>query len=262
MRHRRATSPQVEPRVSTEELVDEPNRAVVAFDLRMPAEDELALSADTQLSPHLAWHFPRQADFYNQRYLTFRHADAEERPRWIASLRRLAAKLTFKYGRRLLFKSPLHTARVPLLLEAFPDARFVHLHRDPYRVYQSTRYMELEVEPFYRYQRGRPDTLEDRILRRYRLLYEAYLSDRAQIPAGRLVEVGFDALEREPMATLEHVYRGLQIPGFVAAMPALERYLASVRDYRKNVYVKLDADAAARVRQQWGFAFEAFGYRR
>ena len=46
--------------------------------------------------------------------------------------------LTFRDPRRLVLKSPPHTARVPVLLEMFPDARFVHIVRDPYVVFPST----------------------------------------------------------------------------------------------------------------------------
>ena len=41
---------------------------------------------------------------------------------------------------RCVLKSPPHTARIRLLLEMFPDARFVHIHRDPYQVFQSCRH--------------------------------------------------------------------------------------------------------------------------
>eukprot|EP01043_Picozoa_sp_COSAG02_P000626 COSAG02_NODE_12_length_58022_cov_242.077379_9_plen_159_part_00 len=34
-------------------------------------------------------------------------------------------------NRRLLLKSPCHTARISMLLEEFPDAQFIYLHRNP-----------------------------------------------------------------------------------------------------------------------------------
>ena len=39
-------------------------------------------------------------------------------------------------GRRLVLKSPVHTARVELLLKLFPDAQFIYIHRDPETVYR------------------------------------------------------------------------------------------------------------------------------
>ncbi len=210
----------------------------------------------------MAWHFPARAHHYARRFLTFDDASAEERRRWIESLRTFARKLTFKYGRRLVFKSPLHTARLPLLLEAFPDARLVHVHRDPYAVFQSTRNMELEVEPLFRYQRSRLSDLDERILRRYRDLYDTYLRNRGLVPPGHLIEVAYADLDTDPVSTLERIYSALELPPFDATREPVERYLESIRGYAKNVYPELEPRLAARIAEQWGPCFTEWGYHR
>ena len=40
-------------------------------------------------------------------------------------------------GKPLVIKSPVHTARVALLLKLFPRAKFIYLHRNPLQVFQS-----------------------------------------------------------------------------------------------------------------------------
>ena len=109
----------------------------VAFASHVPLEDEFA-TFGTMSSPFLGWIFPRWADYYD-RYLTFRAIPEDEVDRWKASLVLLYKKLTWKFGRPLLLKSPPHTGRIALLLKMFPDARFVHIHRDPFAVFRSTR---------------------------------------------------------------------------------------------------------------------------
>lgn len=49
---------------------------------------------------------------------------------------------------RLILKSPAHTARLKLLHEIFPKAKFIHISRNPYEVYQSTQklYMDLLIQ--------------------------------------------------------------------------------------------------------------------
>lgn len=232
----------------------------VRVDLEVPTEDELALCADTFLSPHMGWHFPRRADHYLGRYLTFERASADERQRWVESLRTLARKLTLGRARRIVFKSPLHTARIPLLLEAFPDACFVHISRDPFVVFQSTLHMERKVEPLFRYQHSRRDGLEDRILERYRLVYDAYLAGRSQIPPGRLVEVDYDDLDREPLRTLQRIYTDLELPDFELARPAIAAYLETVRGYERNTYPPLQAELRRRIESHWGRYLAELGY--
>ena len=63
---------------------------------------------------------------------------AGELARWKRTFLRFLQTLTFRDPRRLVLKSPPHTARVPVLLEMFPDARFVHIVRDPRVVFPST----------------------------------------------------------------------------------------------------------------------------
>ena len=77
------------------------------------------------------------------RFLTFEDALPAERARWRDNFLCFMRKVTLACSRRrgarrtaqpLLIKSPVHTARIAMLLELFPDARFVFIHRDPLEV--------------------------------------------------------------------------------------------------------------------------------
>ena len=52
-------------------------------------------------------------------------------------------QVTLRWGgcKPLLIKSPVHTARLKLLLKLFPRARFVYVHRDPLSTFQSAAHM-------------------------------------------------------------------------------------------------------------------------
>jgi hypothetical protein len=105
----------------------------VRMGLDEPQEDEFALNCLTQMSWVLMWTFPRRAAHY-ERFLTFRSATKDEIVRWQQALKFFVQKLTCRHGRRpLVLKSPAHTGRIKLLLEVFPDARFVR-YRRPYDV--------------------------------------------------------------------------------------------------------------------------------
>lgn len=232
----------------------------VRLDLEVPGEDELALCADCRLSTHMVWHFPRRAEAY-ERFLTLREASDQEREAWKASLVRFCRKLTLlSGGRTIVLKSPCHTAKVPLILEAFPDARFVHIHRDPYTIYASTLKMERTVPPLFAYQRRDPDSIPELVLRRYRQMYDAYLSDRERVPQGQLHELAFAQLEEDPVRALSAVYRALDLPTFETVRPALEAYVDAVRSYRKNRYPQPAPELRARIAERWAPCFQAWGY--
>src|SRR5262249_54005687 len=144
-----------------------------------------------------------------------------------AALTLFAKKLTWKYGRPLLLKSPPHTARVRLLLGLFPEARFVHIHRDPYTVFQSTQHIHATAQPVFCLQRRDRRSEDALILRRYQDMYEAFFAERGLIPAGRYHEMGFEELEKDPLGQVERLYERLRLPGFEEVRPDLERYVGS-----------------------------------
>src|SRR5207302_9661070 len=127
-----------------------------------------------------------------------------------------------------------HTARVRLLLEVFPGARFVHVHRDPYTVFRSTRQLFGRITAMFSFQRANPDRIPQRVLDHYRAMYGAFFEDRPLIPAGHFCDVRFADLERDPVGEIERVYGKLSLPDFDAVRPAVRDYVATLRGYRKN----------------------------
>jgi hypothetical protein len=231
----------------------------VAQGLRMPNEDEFATACASLCSPYMTWSFPRNSRDH-ERYLSFRDARAEEVGRWKAELVRFLKKLTLRYGRPLLLKSPPHTARVRLLLELFPDARFVHVHRHPYAVFQSTRHLNRVFTSALQFHRPDPADADEAVLRRYRLMHDAYFEDRGRVPAGRLHELPFESLELDPVGQVRRIYEAIGLPGFDDVLPRLEDYVASLSTYRKNEYPDLAPGLKARVRGDWQRSFEEWGY--
>jgi hypothetical protein len=231
----------------------------VAMALHEPQEEEFALVNMTNVSSYLAWVFPRRAAVYD-RYLTFREATADEIARWQAALRRFVQKVTFKYGRPLVLKSPGHTARIRLLLELFPRARFVHIRRHPLAVFRSWRHLMRRAEPWWALQRHDFSDLDERILRQYREVYEAYFEQRGLIPAGHLCEVAYEDLERDPLGELRRVYQELSLPDFAVAEPAVRAYADSLGGYQKNQFTPLEPELQDRIARDWRQCFDAWGY--
>jgi hypothetical protein len=228
---------------------------------RRVQEDEVAYAVMTQLSPYMDWLFPRSLTGY-ERYLTFRDAEPADVAAWSAALVGFLKALTIAYGRPLILKSPPHTARMLLLLGLFPDARFVHIRRDPYAVFVSTLGLLRALRPVFRLQRGPRSIDVDTVLRIYATMYEAYFSDRALVPAGQLVEIAYEDLERDPIGQLRLLYEGLSLGDFEAVRPATEAYLASIAGYRKNRHAQIDDATRQRIAETWRPCFEAWGYRR
>jgi hypothetical protein len=231
----------------------------IEWNMRSPQEDEFALCAASQISPCVGWAFPQRREHYD-RYLTLRDLPPAELARWRETLLRFLQKLTWKYGRPLVLKSPPHTCRIRLLLEMFPEARFVHIHRNPYAVFQSSRRMFGVNFALSGLQHLRLDDLDDWILRQYRVMYDAFFEERGLIPDGRFHEIGYEALEADPIGEVTRLYDALGLPPFGHVEPALRSYVQSIAGYEKNQFADLPADTRTRIAAAWRPCFEAWHY--
>ena len=231
----------------------------MALGVHEPQEDEFALCSLTGRAWPMSWAFPRRADHYD-RYLSMRGLTEGELAEWKSALAGLVQKLSFQYGKPLVLKSPGHTCRIKVLLELFPEAKFVHIHRNPFDVFQSTQHMIRTVTPWWALQRPTYTDVDDRTIRQYQGVYEVFFEERGLIPKGHFHEVCFEELEKDPIGQMRGFYEALDLPDFGQVEPALRSYLASLSGYKKNTFPELPADLRARIAREWQHCFEEWGY--
>jgi len=226
-----------------------------------PQEEEVALGKTTAYSFYSQFMFPRKARSFFTSHVLLRDVSdgiaAEVKARY---LRILKVAAIHAKGRRLVLKNPVNTARIRMLLELFPDAKFVHIHRSPYEVYASTRNLHRRITAFTTLQSLNDSAGSDTVYALYEEMMRQFLSDRTLIPLGNLAEVRFDDLERDPLGEMSRLYRELSLPSFAQAEPLLRRYVASQTSYRKNGFTLSEAERE-QVARKWTFAFTELGYR-
>ena len=231
----------------------------MAMSFALPQEDEFAPCLTTLKSNYLSSSFPDRQQHYD-RYLTFDDVPQPEIEEWKESMRWFCKKLTLKYQRPLVLKSPPHTARIRLLLECFPDARFVHIHRHPHDVFRSTRYF-WNTAVWHTYMQ-KPDRsrLDEEIIQRYRDLHDAYHEQCGLIPTGRFHEVTFSELESHPVASVRTIYEALDLPEFDRFQPVLDAHLETLKGYRKNRFEPLELPIRKRLADAFEREFELWDY--
>jgi len=231
----------------------------MSWTMQSPQEEEFALALLSLKSPCLGWVFTHNREHYD-RYLTFCGVSAAEIQQWKQAFLWFLKRLAFKLHRPLVLKSPPHTARIKLLLEMFPQARFVHIHRNPYVVFQSSRRtFDINFE-YQRLQSRAPNDLDDWILRQYRAMYDSFFEERELIPAGHYHEMSYEDLERDPLQQMRNLYHALDLPDFQHVEPALQQYVATLSDYKKNEHLRLSNELAERISHEWSRSFVEWGY--
>lgn len=128
---------------------------------------------------------------------------------------------------RMLEKTPKNSLRIPFLLEAFPEARFVFLYRDPRQVlasmmeaWQSGRfktylslpgwpmpYWALLLTPGWQALAGKP--LADIVAGQWRVATEMLLDDLAQLPPGRCQTIRYGDFIADPAAEIGRLCAGM-----------------------------------------------------
>ena len=223
-----------------------------------PQEDDIALCIMSLISPYSFLATPRNLqEFWKS--LEMEKLSEPERQHWKDCLMLLLRKITYADQRRIVLKSPSHTYRIPLLLEMFPDAKFVYIYRNPYDVFRSA--VHLRRTMIQENGLGRPvfRDVEQEIIRTYQACFEAYERDRHLIPAGNLHEMRFEDLEIDPAGEMANLYHGIGLPCFENLRTILQSEVPRLKRYRKNSF-EHDPYWSAEVSTELQPAFERFGY--
>jgi hypothetical protein len=125
---------------------------------------------------------------------------------------------------RWVLKCPDHTFTLDAILDSYPDARFVIVHRDPIAVLGSNaRLTEVLRRTFL----SAVDTAEIGALEAARWTHGANLlvafDRRADIPAARKIHLHHDELIAAPLAAVARIYTQFDMPFTVAAQEAMAR---------------------------------------
>lgn len=147
-------------------------------------------------------------------------------------------------GRRFLLKAPAHTAELPRLLGAFPDAVVVHLHRDVtetvasgaslFAVFRSTYSDDVDPIDVGAFQTWQTQLWLDRAM--------AFRDACAADGRGRFVDVLYTDLVRDPIATARRIFAASDLAWTDDVEAALRGYTAANARHRHGPHRYAPAD--------------------
>jgi hypothetical protein len=233
----------------------------VKVGLDVPEEEEEALLSYSHRSFYHAVIFPRLADSFFRRYGLLEDLEREDFIGWQKDYMWFLQKLTLSVeGRPLLLKNPVNTCRIDALRQMFPQARFIHIYRNPYEVFESNINMiQIHTKNLRLQELMSLEQLKKDILERYILMMEAYDRQSKNVSKDKLVEVSFEQVRDRPLETLEDIYTQLNLPNFTRAVPYFERYINSQKSYQQNTY-RYNEENLKRVKAAWGKWLNRWGY--
>lgn len=224
-----------------------------------PQEDEFALCMMGAPSPYQTIAFPKHGPAATE-YFDLDSVTPRARAGWKRAFYRFIQTLTFVDPRRLVLKSPPHSCRIKHLLDLFPDARFVHITRNPYVLLPSTLNLWRTLYETHGLQKlGAGDWLEEYVLSTFEMLYDCLEKGSQLLRVNRFYELRYEDLLQDPMGEMSKLYEALSLDGFDELKPRLEAYWSRNAEYQTNRY-RLSDDMKAKVRQRWSRVIEFYGY--
>ena len=231
----------------------------VKVDAQSPQEDEIALANMSHISYYHAIYFPENFEYYFNQGTFFDNLDTGQKDKWERTLKYLYLKLTLDQdGRQLLIKNPVYTARPTHLLEIFPAAKLIHIHRHPYRVFVSMRNFYEKLFPELALQRFDHIDIDMVVFKTYRRMMTLKEQTR-NLPDNQYTEIRFDDFQTDPLGELSKVYTQLGLGAFDKDSQAFTAYLDSIKNYQKNTF-ELSDELKARIDTNWGDLYADWGY--
>jgi len=227
-----------------------------------PQEDEIALANMTPLSYYHGIYFPRRLESHLNRGVFFDGCSSQDIKSWQRTFLYFLKKMALHQGhRQMLIKNPVYTARPKMLQDLIPTAKFIHISRNPYEVFESMRNFYRKLFAQLALQDYKDVDIDRIILGTYARMMTALREQTKDLDADTYIDIRYEELEADPIAQLERIYQALGIRAFERAKPQFEAYLATIETYKKNKYTYTE-EAARLVEENWAPFLEEGGYRR
>jgi hypothetical protein len=225
-----------------------------------PQEEEFAMGNISLCSFYHGWYFPKNIKKYYRNFVLFQENRESTVAQWKKLYLPIIKKATlYSHGKRLVIKNPLHTARIKILLEIFPNAKFIHIYRNPYAVYNSSKKLYKKMVAQFVLQDICEQEIDNNIIEIYQLMMQDFFKNKSIIPSENFVEIKYENLIGNELSTLKLIYEKLNISGFEQAESSFIEYLKSHESYQKNKY-EMNQEAQEKIAKHWKFAIEEWQY--
>ncbi len=214
---------------------------MVKLGMNEPQEDEYAIYRMTRSSPLEKLVFPQRDTYFLTGLASFL-PEGNDLSEWEERVAGFFKKIHFQSGRRIVSKNPFNSLRIPVLLKLFPEARFIHIVRNPLDSVPSTIKMWTIVQRQNCLNRNEYQPRAGEVCDVMNYMLDEIREQSRLIPQNRFAEIRFEDLERDPSGRLKTLYRNLEIPFTEGFEANIRKFLGEVADYQKNLFEMTEQD--------------------
>jgi hypothetical protein len=232
----------------------------VKLGVEYPQEEEFVLGRNHHNSFYDMWYFPRKTMNFFENYLLGRVATDKSRANFRNDYYRMIKKAMINVDRSwFISKNPPNTARIPALLEIFPNAKFINIYRNPVMVLLSTRHFFSKIMPPLQMHTISDEKRNAIVYDLYHQTMDSYFKNRELIPQENLVEVRFEEFDKDQVGTIRMIYEKLGLPGFEEHEHLFRAYTDLKKNYKKNTY-RISRELFEEIKEKSIFTMEKLDY--
>jgi hypothetical protein len=193
-----------------------------------PQEEEFALTSLQSNSYYNFYLFPNDYDNIYEHEFYFDHLNGPQKEFWKKQYKKLVQKaIVCKGGDRYIGKNPCSIPRISVLKEMFPDAKFIFIYRNPYKVVESLYGFVYSIFPGVQLQtpKGIPD--RERMVSLYCDSMRYYFKTRSEIDPSNLIEFSYEDMCKDIPGKIKEIYTKFGLEGYDKTLPLIYAYMNS-----------------------------------
>ena len=229
----------------------------IKLDVDLPQEDEFAVSNYVNISHYNFFFFPND---YKKIYSEAIRFDSNKSSMWLNAYSKLLERI-YSYTNKslLIIKNPSNTSRIKFLLKKYPNAKFIHIYRNPVYVYLSTYKFFSELFPSVNLQKIDDKLLHDLIIYNYREMYKDYYDQKNLIPKKNLIEIKFEDFKDDSLSYLKKIHKKFDLKLSKELLSEYISYLDSQKSHKMNTY-KIKKSILDEINKEYTISFDKMKY--
>lgn len=230
--------------------------------LDSPCEDEIALCS---LVPDLALYnyfsFSKDKEYF-LKFLDFDNCGQNIINQWLDGHRKFHYKISNYYNnKRIVYKSPAHTARIKHLIKIYPNASYIYIARHPLNFFQSSiNAIEKLSKIILPLQKLDIENLEEMIFTNNKKVLERMNDDLSLIPKENFCSTKYENLVANPIKVLSDVHSEIGLGIFNESQNDLNNYIDSIKDYKTNNYKPYSKEMKNRILKEFESHIKKYEY--
>jgi hypothetical protein len=209
----------------------------VRMDMDFPQEEEYGLVNVQSCSLYNFFQFPGDFDDIVEHEITPEGSGRQETDSWAKQYRLMIAKAGINTGgKRYIGKNPCNLGRIRLVKQMFPQAKFIFIYRNPYRVVESLYRFYLAIIPGVQLQQLPDDFSREKIVKLYVSMMQRYETDKSILSSQDLIEIKMEDFLNNKAMYLANIYSVFNMDSFDTAWASMEDYLRENAGYSRDSY--------------------------